>query len=232
MSGTRHLLRLHVETLFTMNDVGQLERINEPGGGPAPRFFMGVTDEGSGRWFRSDVDAELVLELEALPGFQAPNLEAEPDPVLVERFGSCLARSGAVLKTWTGLAFRFPVDLPDLGPAIRVTPANSEVLEPHFRGWLGGVTRGVPMLAVLASGSAVSLCASARMTSAADQAGVETHPDFRGRGHGAAATSAWAKAVQAMGRTPLYSTSWENLSSRTLARRLGLVQFSADLHLT
>jgi hypothetical protein len=31
---------------------------------------------------------------------------------------------------------------------------------------------------------------------------------------------------------PLYSTSWENEPSRTLAKTLGLIQYGVDLHIT
>jgi hypothetical protein len=35
-----------------------------------------------------------------------------------------------------------------------------------------------------------------------------------------------------MGRTPLYSTSWENEASLALAKKLGLPQYGVDLHIT
>jgi hypothetical protein len=38
--------------------------------------------------------------------------------------------------------------------------------------------------------------------------------------------------VRAAERVPLYSTSWENVVSRGLARKLGLEQFGVDLHIT
>ena len=193
---------------------------------------MGVTDGGSARWFRSDLDPALVIELEALCGSHMLGPESGPEPVTVERFVHCLARRGAVLKTWTGPAFRFPDELPRAGPTVHVTQANAEVLRPYFEDWLGDVSDDVPMVAVLKNGIAVSLCSSVRLTAGADQAGVETHPDLRGHGYGATATVAWAMAVRELGRIPLYSTSWDNLASRALARSLSLVQFSADLHIT
>ena len=79
---------------------------------------------------------------------------------------------------------------------------------------------------------AVSICGSARITSRAHEAGVETHPDFRGRGHAVKVVAAWARAVREDGRIPLYSTSWENEASRDVARKLGLVQYGVTFHVT
>lgn len=74
--------------------------------------------------------------------------------------------------------------------------------------------------------------ATARMTPHAHEAGVETHPEFRGRAHAARAVRAWARAVRELDRIPLYSTSWENKASRALAARLGLLRYEPDLHTT
>jgi hypothetical protein len=35
-----------------------------------------------------------------------------------------------------------------------------------------------------------------------------------------------------MDSIPLYSTSWQNQASLALARKLGLIQYGADLHIT
>jgi len=78
----------------------------------------------------------------------------------------------------------------------------------------------------------VALCRSARgAPGAAVEAGVETAPAWRGRGHGAAALAGWAERVRRSGRVPLFSTTWENVAARALARRLGLRLYGEDLHL-
>jgi RimJ/RimL family protein N-acetyltransferase len=66
----------------------------------------------------------------------------------------------------------------------------------------------------------------------AHEAGVETVPTFRGRGFAAQVVAAWVGAVREMGFVPLYSTSWENEASRSVARKLSLIQFGSDLHIT
>jgi len=60
---------------------------------------------------------------------------------------------------------------------------------------------------------------------------VDTLEAFRGRGHASRVVAAWAIAVRETGRVPLYSTSWGNLASQGVARRLGLGLFGVDLSL-
>lgn len=226
------MMRLHVEALFTLDAAGRLLAVNEPGGAEAPRFFLGRTADGNVWWFRHDVDARLADDLRALCAARPTRLELEADDAAVAPFIERLARERPVRRTWAGPAFRFPADLPDDDGAVRVTSGNATVLEPYLEAWRADVAAGVPMAAVLHDGRAVSVCCSVRATPRAHEAGVETHPDFRGRGHGARAVAAWARTVRAMHRVPLYSTSWDNEASRAVARKLRLIQFGADLHVT
>ena len=91
--------------------------------------------------------------------------------------------------------------------------------------WIPDIPHQQPMVASIEQGRAVAICASVRITSRAHEAGVETLTAFRGRGHGAAAVAAWAKRVSAAGAVPLYSTSWQNVASQGVARRVGFRAF-------
>jgi RimJ/RimL family protein N-acetyltransferase len=68
----------------------------------------------------------------------------------------------------------------------------------------------------------ISICHTPESNSVAAEAGTWTHPDFRGQGHAAAATAAWAALMRPSGRVLFYSTSWTNRSSQGVAARLGL----------
>ena len=85
------------------------------------------------------------------------------------------------------------------------------------------------MAALVEDGAAVSLGFSARLTTRVAEAGVNTVEAYRGRGYAPTVVTAWAHAIRATGRIPLYSTSWDNRASRAVARKLGLVQYAADL---
>ena len=225
-------MQLHVKALFTCDDAGRLVSVNEPGGNAAPRFFLGRTADGNAWWFRHDVDADLVSDLNALCESLPTAREFDAGLDTAAPLLACLTRVAPVRRTWSGPAYRFPNDPPVLGSAVRVTPDNATVLSPYLEDWSNDVASGVPMTAVLQDGKAVSVCGSVRITPQAHEAGVETHPDFRGRGYGARVVAAWATAVDEMARVPLYSTFWDNEPSRALAKKLGLIQYGVDLHFT
>jgi RimJ/RimL family protein N-acetyltransferase len=128
----------------------------------------------------------------------------------------------------TGPAFRFPDPIPGSGEAVQLTKANVEVAGSTFPWLLTELPDWWPCFAVVRDGIAVSICFSSRIGPRACEAGVDTLPAFRGRGFASAATAAWAASIQASGRIPLYSTSWDNLASRGVARHLGLIMFGAD----
>jgi hypothetical protein len=225
-------MRLHVEALFTHDEWGRLVSVNEPNGAIAPRVFVGQTIDGPIVRVRSDIDEPIRRELEraatSLSAAPRPPLEAiDPEPLQ-----TILNAIEPVENIWVGPAFAFPNDLAPTAVAVRVNAENAEFLRPLFRGWIDDVSICQPMMAVVIDDHAVALCCSVRRTEEAHEAGVETAASMRGRGYAAAAVTSWANAVRADGRVPLYSTSWQNEASRSVARKLHLVPFGSDLHIT
>jgi hypothetical protein len=61
---------------------------------------------------------------------------------------------------------------------------------------------------------------------------VKTRADHRRRGHAVNAVAGWARAARSRGATPFYSTSWDNVASQGVARRLQLSLVGVDFSLT
>jgi RimJ/RimL family protein N-acetyltransferase len=228
----RELMRIQIATLFTLDRAGRLLRVNEPAGAPAPRFFLGRTAAGSEWRCRHDVPDDVVRELHAVCASETLGDEFLDPPYGAARYAEVLARTAPVKVVEAGPAYRFPAELPATSDAVLITNENRELLQPSFAAWYDDVAFCQPFMALVQQGQAVSVCASVRVTPAAHEAGVETPAPFRGRGYAARVVAAWARAVRAIGSIPLYSTSWQNTASQAVARKLGLVRYGTDLHIT
>ena len=230
------LMRLHVEALYVHDGLGRLCRVNQWNGGVPPRLFLGRTRSGHVLRFRTDVDAALVAELTRIWEAARQGPDASPGlqrPACAEALVHALAAHGPVERIWAGPAYAARADAPvRAGGTVEIDAGNADLLRGGLEAWLPDVPHQQPLLAVVEHARAVALCASVRITDAAHEAGVETVPAARRRGHASRAVAAWITAVRALGATPLYSTDWDNASSRALAARLGLWQFGVDFHVT
>lgn len=232
MQGDRDLMRLHVETCFTHDAHGRMRRANEPEGATTPRFFLGRTAEGNEWRVRDDLGSDLVRTLRSLSEAERVSQDLALRPDGADEFSHVLAEDAPIRSVWTGPTYHFRAEVSAGADTVLVTEKDAEVLRPHFAEWLEDPPQCQPFLALLRDGVAVSICCSVRIGPEAHEAGVETSADSRGRGYAARAVGAWASAVRQIGRVPLYSTSWENTASQAVARKLGLVQFGATLHIT
>jgi hypothetical protein len=224
-------MRLHVDALYEHDDAGDMIRVNEPNGSTAPRFHLGRTAEGDVLRFRHDVDGSVRRELHAAATREERLNHAAYSPIDPTPYVEILARSHRVERTSTGPAFAFPDEIAG-SRGVLMTEKNAALLQPLLAPWLPDVTLSAPLVAIIVDGRAVAVCGSVRRTPLAHEAGVETVLEFRRRGIALEVVSSWAMAVRAMGVTPLYSTSWTNTASQAVARKLGLICFGTDLHLT
>ena len=230
MRNPRELMQRHIDALYSRDSHGDLVRVNEPDGVPAPRFSFGTTVEGAVWRFRHDVDRTTRRQLEA--ALEHLERYAEAAPIDAAPYQAILARVAPVQRTWGGPAFSFPEALPSNPGTVLVTEANEALLRLHLAAWIPDVRTGQPLVAMVVDGHAVAVCGSVRQTSSAHEAGVETIPAHRRRGYATQVVAEWARAVRALGVEPLYSTSWENAESRATARTLGLLCFGSDVHIT
>jgi RimJ/RimL family protein N-acetyltransferase len=225
------LMELHVEALYRHTAEGRLRETREVDPVRAPRFFLGRTRRGNLWRFRDDLPASLVRGLDALAAAEPVLPDLPREPASLARFRELLHEHEAIQHTWFGPAYSFPEELSLPSQVVRITDENSHLLGEEFAWLRTERTAWEPALAVVIDEQAVSVGFSSRVTGRAAEAGVETLEAFRGRGHASRAVAAWAIAVRELGRVPFYSTSWGNLASQGVARRVGLRLYGVDLSL-
>ena len=137
-----------------------------------------------------------------------------------------------VTPVWVGPAYRFPDRIEPPANVVRLSCENAGLLRGNFAKMVPELDSGRPYLAVIEDSQAVSIYQSVRLSWRAHEAGVDTLEAYRQRGYAVSTVAAWALAVRALDLVPLYSTSWENVASQRVARRLGLVQYGVDYHVT
>lgn len=229
------LMAIQVRALFTSDAESRLLLVNEPGNvvTPAPRFFLGRTPAGNVIRFRADLLEELLQELKML-GEDEPLLRAEFDepPRHVERYVQLLGEYAPVERVSAGPAYYFSENISPLRQPVVVTESNGEVLKRGFEKLLKELPLWQPFVALIEEGRAVSVCRSVRITAEGHEAGVETLPDYRGKGYARDVVAEWAQRVRATGALPLYSTSWDNKASQAVARSLRLKFYGVDFHIS
>jgi hypothetical protein len=151
------------------------------------------------------------------------------DDGAAERLADVVAEFVPVERTMSGPAFVFPeTGIPAIG-AMQLFPAHAALLHPDLASWGPELGERRPCFAVMRGGRVIAICASARSTPRAAEAGVETAAAFRGQGAAMLAVSAWAAAVRESGRVAFYSTAWTNSASRAVAAKLELEPFAENI---
>ena len=217
---------LHLRTSFLLDGDGRISRARSPEPNPGPLFSL-IRGTSSCAWaVRVDVPRHIADELDGLAREEPPASDLRDAPVHAEGYMSLLEG-----RVYAGPAFIFPKVI--ARPSGTVFIDDLQSLEHHFTGWKAGEVPGAsPIAAVVEEGQAVSVCFCARRSDIAAEAGLETAAAFRGRGLGPRVTAAWALAIRASGRIPLYSTSWSNDTSLAVARKLGLVPYASTWSLS
>ena len=206
-------LRELAEALFPSDRDGRLD-------GCAPDFHVVRSEAGVVcRTHRSlpRVSAEALLAIAARARGR-PVAWAEDYAAYV----GILAASAPVASIRAGHLSAFPLGRAVGFDTVVLTPFDAGLLAGGLDEWLPDIASGLPAVAVVREGRAVSVCASVRTTAAVHFAGVETLPDHRSRGCGAAAVRAWADEVRRRGAEPFYGTTFDNVASQKLAQRCGL----------
>ncbi|WP_340401216.1 GNAT family N-acetyltransferase [Paenibacillus sp. FSL H8-0079] len=217
------MLKIQANTLYTINEQQRLLSINEPGGGQAPAIFIGMTSAGSLTYYHEQLPPNLMAELgkdSELP-LDIPKLIRK-----VETFES-------VNRVWMGPAYSFPETLDEWDLKVQLIGHEQRyLLAEHFPELTDHSHEKSPVAAYVIEGSAVAVCCSARVSVHGAEASLYTAPGYRGHGYAAETVKCWQYDVKKRGRMPIYSTSWDNLASQHVARKLGLIQFGVDFSIT
>jgi hypothetical protein len=214
---------VQLRTMFVLDGRGRIGPSPEPNVPTAPLFAL-IRSASACAWaVRADVREEVATEVERLAGEERPIDDPKAAPTNADAYLSLLGGQAG-----SGPAFTFPDRIAQ--PTDVSLVDKLELLERHFRGWIAAeIPWRSPIVAVMEGGYPVSVCFCAtRSSETTVEAGLETAAAFRGRGFAGRVTSAWASAIRASGRIPLYSTSWSNTASRAVARKLGLSQYATD----
>jgi RimJ/RimL family protein N-acetyltransferase len=191
---------------------------------------MGRTLQGNVWRFRHDLPDTLVHDLEQLCRAEPVAVNLADPPHNAAAIRMILEANAPLTQEERGPAYWIPEDVQAPAEAVLISETNAQLLEAHFPWKLTSRSnfKTGPLAAIVAQGSAVSICYCARLTPQAAEAGVETVEAFRGRGYASTVVAGWASAIRQRGLVPLYSTSWENVASQGVARKLGMVCYGED----
>jgi hypothetical protein len=233
------LIQIHAAALFVSDAAGRLRFNADPGYpedelDPAPRFWMGRTDQGITWRVRADLPNELVQTLNTIGQTVLPAPDRTGLPPQTDAIRAAIQAHAPITEEWSGPAYWIPALLPAPASTVLITPDTAHLLAAHFpwKQTRRALHAAGPLVATLADDRAVAICYCARLTAIAAEAGVETAESARGRGYGRAAVAGWAAAVRQQGILPLYSTSWDNLASQGIARSLGMIAYADTWSLT
>jgi hypothetical protein len=214
---------LQLRTLYNLDQRGRLVSTREPGAHRPPRFVL-IRGRAACVWgIRDDIPDAIAGEIAELAATE-PDVPFEDEPLQAQRYMSLVGG-----RMESGPAFEFPSDL--MMPEGITLIEEPEQLMGELADLAPEIDERWPIYGVLDGGRAVSVCFCARLSDKAAEAGVNTIEAYRGRGLAPRVVGAWGSAIRASGRVPLYSTSWRNTASRSVAVKLGLRVYASDWNL-
>jgi GNAT acetyltransferase-like protein len=199
--------------------------------GPTLRLYILRSRESVFCRFHADLDDDVVQRLGALAHQRSPR--AREWEFEYGKYIDVLAGAGyRVIAMRAGPLYTFPGDAMAAHDGMVAITQNNEHLLRGLPEWRPEAAKQQPFIAAIVGGQAVAVCASVRKSRYAHAAGVETEPAHRGKGLAAATTAAWATAVRAQGAVPYYGTTFDNLASQGVARRLKLRAVASEFSIS
>lgn len=220
-------MRAHAAVMYAHDARGRMLRVNQwDDSSLVPRLHLYLSEDGAICRLRHDLPDEIAAALTRVAE-QERGLPHEL-PLNEPRYREILAAHEPIERVRCGPAFVFPENFQFESTSLQIAAPDALLLQDALEPWRPDVPHRQPVFISLTDGRAAAICCSARIGAAAHAAGVETDPAYRRQGHALNAVAGWAKAVQAMGCTPYYSTTWDNTASQAIAARLGLIRIGTD----
>ena len=191
---------------------------------------MGRTREGNCWRFRHDLPNDVIELLQQLSHSEPNHSEFAGHPQNYAAIRAVLENHAPIQKEYRGPAYWIPAGKQRATSAVLISTTNAQLLETNFA-WALPLTRDIqygPIAVSPAEGVAVSICFCSRIPGQAMEAGVETMEPFQGKSHATDAVTRWAEEVRRIGCLPLYGTSWGNLASQRIARKLYMTLYGED----
>jgi hypothetical protein len=228
------LLEQHAGLLFQFDSEGFMTTANEPDGDRAPRVFLVRGRTTHLVRYRDDVPLTARDDIDGIAAGLAPWTGEPTDAVLLQPIRDRLARDGPIHDEERGPAFEFGerVELAAADEAVVIDEATAHLLERNFPYTRSVLPWLLPVVGVVRDGAVVSACYSSRKSASACEAGVYTEEPWRGHGFAPLVVATWRREVERIGAQPLYSTSWDNVASLAVARRLGLRAYAESVSVT
>jgi hypothetical protein len=238
------LLRIDLETMFALSSAGRILRESPPDHSDGPRLFLAGCAGGNLLAVRHDVDGETARRAEALAAAEPPWIDIETRPACLDALMALSAPDAPAQAAPPVLIYRLPNGALYEADAAIVRSDQAEgvaLLErltrdgmpPHLvkAGFVGLEDFWRPWCAALVGTEVAALAFAARLGNRGAEIGVYTFPGFRGRGLAAAVTAAWSALPSLADRVLFYSTHRTNISSQSVAARLGLRQIGLSVRL-
>lgn len=227
------LLAIEIETLWVKNDRNRLVMTREESGAAAPHLVIATGRGVQIMAIGKDVPDDLAVELQEAVAASPASVDPAAMPAALSRCRQLLERSVGPIEASSGPSYLVPpaTVYKSTAEVHRSDGGSIEALKsklPERAGWRSGewyqLLQGDlgPWAMATISGEVVAICHTSRLGDRGAEAGVWTDPRFRGQGHAAAVTAAWASLFVPGRRALFYSTSAGNVSSQRVAARLNL----------
>lgn len=218
-------MKIQAETLYVLNKEDRIIRINESYQADSPALFIGKTKDSIVTYFHYKLPECIMEEI----------MEDTAESIDIMNLCRIIEKYKKVKDIWIGPAYKFnPIETSSgmASGVIVINETNKHLLKSHFPILMSELEERIPAVGYHLNNEVVSVCCCARKSSKAAEASLKTIEHFRGKGYAQLVVLEWSKEVNRQGLIPLYSTSWDNLSSQKVAQKLGLVQYGMDFSIS